>query len=316
LARILNIALLLALLVAPIVAGYMGKPFWFDVFTRIVILAIVASSLYLLLGVAGLASFGHAAFLGIGAYSVGIPAYHAIYGGAEWLASNNGWWHLLLAMIVSALFALVTGAISLRTRGVHFIMITMAFSQMVYYGLISLESYGGDDGLSIDLASEFYGLNLEDPLSLYLTCYISLLVVLFILYRLSNSHFGRVLSAAKQNESLTNALGVNPFRYQLLAYVIAGMIGAYAGVLSANYSLFISPGMIEWTRSGELLFMVILGGVASVFGPLIGATVFIFLEWILSRFTVFWHLPFGLILLTVVLFARGGISGLFQRDKA
>ena len=301
--------LLVALAAVPLALLALGKPFWLDVFTRLVILAIAATGLWLLLGVAGLPSFGHAAYLGIGAYAVGIPSYHAIYGGADALAGTSGWWHLALALIASGLFALGTGAIALRTRGVHFIMITMAFSQMVYYALVSLEAYGGDDGLSIDVGSEFALLSLEDPVTRYLACLASLGLVLLVVHRLTLSRFGRVLAAASQNETRSAMLGIDPYRYRLVAYVLAGLIGGYAGFLSANFSMFVSPSAVEWTRSGELMFMIILGGTAWLFGPVTGATVFVLVEYFLSRWTVHWHLPFGLLLLGVVLFARGGLIG-------
>lgn len=313
--RLAAAVLLLALLFAPFVMQYAGKPFWFDIFTRLVILAIAASSLSLLLSVGGLASFGHAAYIGLGAYAVGIPVYYETYGGADWLASYNGWWHLLLAIGICGLFALVTGAISLRTRGVHFIMITMAFSQMIFYLLVSLEEFGGDDGLSVDLRSEFSLLDIEEPWVFYLLCYGLLLLVLFVISRLTRSHFGRVLLAAKQNETRVRALGLNPYGYRLVAYVIAGVIGGLSGALLANFSYFVSPGMVEWTRSGELMFMVILGGVNSLLGPLVGAVCFVLIEYGLSRWTVFWHLPFGLLLLGVVLFGRGGVIGILKRER-
>jgi len=262
-----------------------------------------------------LASFGHAAYLGLGAYAVGIPVYYETYGGAPWLASYNGWWHFLLAMLVCGLYALITGAISLRTRGVHFIMITMAFSQMIFYLLVSLEEFGADDGLSVDLRSEFAIIDMEDPVVFYLLCYGLLLLVLFIVSRLTHSQFGRVLQAAKQNETRVRALGVNPYGYRLLAFVIAGVIGGLAGALYANFSYFVSPSMVEWTRSGELMFMIILGGVSSLFGPVLGASCFVLLEYVLSRWTIFWHLPFGLLLLCVVLFGRGGLVGLLKRER-
>ncbi len=306
--------LLLTLLLTPLVMLYAGKPFWLDIFTRLVILAIAASSLSLLLSVAGLASFGHAAYIGLGAYAVGIPVYYETYGGSDWLGSYNGWWHLLLAILVCGLFAFVTGAISLRTRGVHFIMITMAFSQMIFYLFVSLEEFGGDDGLSVDQRSEFALLNIEEPWVFYLLCYGLLLLVLFIVFKLTHSHFGRVLQAARQNETRVLALGVNPYWYRLIAFVIAGIIGGLAGVLFANFSYFVSPGMVDWTRSGELMFMVILGGVSSLFGPLVGAISFVLVEYVLSRWTIFWHLPFGLLLLAVVLFGRGGVIGLLKRE--
>jgi len=246
--------LLVTLLLTPFVMLYAGKPFWFDIFTRLVILAIAASSLSLLLSVAGLASFGHAAYIGLGAYAVGIPVYYETYGGADWLGSYNGWWHLLLAVLVCGLFALVTGAISLRTRGVHFIMITMAFSQMIFYLLVSLEEFGGDDGLSIDQRSEFALSNfalskIDEPWVFYLLCYGLMLFVLFVVYKLTHSHFGRVLQAARQNETRVRALGVNPYGYRLVAFVVAGIICGLSGVLYANFSYFVSPGMVDWTRS-------------------------------------------------------------------
>ncbi len=315
---------LLLILFTPFVMLWLGKPFWLDIFTRLVILAIAASSLSLLLSVAGLASFGHAAYIGLGAYAVGIPVYYETYGGADWLASYSGWWHVLLGVTVCALFALVTGAISLRTKGVHFIMITMAFSQMILYLLVALEEFGGDDGLSVDLRSEFVvpgtqapgipALNMEEPWVFYLVCFAVLLLVLFIVARLRHSHFGRVLQAAKQNELRVKALGINPYRYRLLAFVVAGIFAGLSGILFANYAYFVSPSMVEWTRSGELMFMVILGGVSTLFGPVVGASVFVLLEHFLSRFTVFWHLPFGLLLLVVVLFGRGGIIGMLKRE--
>ncbi len=310
--RSASLLLLLAIAAVPLFLQQIGKPFWLDVFTRLTILAIAASSLNLLLGIAGLASFGHAMFVGIGAYAVGIPVYHATYGGADWIASYSGWWHVLLALLVSAGFALIIGAISLRTRGVHFIMITMAFSQMIYYTLVSVEEYGGDDGLSIDLASEVTHIELDDPRTLFLVCYGSLLLVLYGLHRLKHSRFGRVLQAAAQNETRVNALGIDVYRYRLLAFVLAGTVAGYAGALMANFSLFISPSIVEWTRSGELMFMIILGGSAAVLGPVWGAAAFILLEYVLSRLTLYWHLPFGLILLAVVLLGRGGIVGIIR----
>ena len=301
---------LIFLAVIPLLSYQLEHEFWIDIFTRLVILCMAALSLNLLLGFGGLPSFGHAAYLGIGAYCVGVPVYHATYGGAEWLASYSGWLHFPLAIGVSALFALITGAICLRTKGVHFIMITMAFSQMIYYTLVSLEEYGADDGLTIDLRSEFGFVDFNDPRQLYVVCFISLLGYLLLIHRIVHSRFGRILDAARQNEERIQALGVDPYRYRLVAFVIAGSLCGYAGALMANYTTFISPSMIEWTRSGELMFMVILGGSAFLFGPLFGAVVFVLLEFYLSQWTVYWHLPFGILLILTVLVFRGGIGGL------
>ena len=309
----INGFLLAALAVVPPLLFFTGQPFWLDVFTRLVILALAATALNLLLGFGGLVSFGHAAYLGLGAYAVGIPTYHALYGGMDAVASYNGFLHLGLAVTVSAFFALVTGAISLRTRGVNFIMITMAFGQMIFYAIVALENYGGDDGLTIDVRSEFPLISLDNPLTLYSVCYISLLVTLFIIYKITRSRFGMALQGARSNEERMRALGVHCYRYQLTAFVISGAICGYAGFLLGNFTTFISPEMMDWTRSGELMFMVILGGAAFICGPVFGAAVFILLEQLLRDITIHWHLPFGIMLILSVLFFRGGLAGALDR---
>jgi len=258
-------------------------------------------------------SFGHAAFLGLGAYAVGIPVHHTISGGFDAVASTNGLFHIALAVGVSALYALITGAISLRTRGVHFIMITMAFGQMVFFAIVSIEAYGGDDGLTIYERSSLPFVDTDNPIALFALCYISLLAALYIVHRIINSRFGMVLRGAKDNEQRIRALGFNAYLYRLFAYVISGAMCGYAGALLGNFNAFISPEMMDWTRSGELLFMVILGGTSSLIGPVIGASAFVLLEEIMSGFTIYWHLPFGVLLILSVLFLRGGISGLIDR---
>ncbi|MGI9405631.1 MAG: branched-chain amino acid ABC transporter permease [Hyphomicrobiaceae bacterium] len=304
----------LALLaVLPPLAYLTGHPFWLDIFTRLVILSIAAVSLNLLLGYGGLVSFGHAAFLGLGAYAVGIPVHHAINGEFEAVATTNGLFHVALAVGVSALYALITGAISLRTRGVHFIMITMAFGQMMFFAIVSMEVYGGDDGLTIYQRSEVPLMDLGRPLTLYALCYGSLLAALYIVHRIVNSRFGMVIQGAMGNEERMRALGFNAYIYRLLAYVISGSMCGYAGALLGNFTTFISPEMMDWTRSGELMFMVILGGAGSLFGPVIGASIFLLLEEVMSGWTVYWHLPFGILLILAVLFLRGGVSGFFGR---
>ena len=305
----LSAFLLLLLALLPPVLFIGGQPFWLDVFTRMVILAIAAVALNLVLGYGGLVSFGHAAYLGLGAYAVGIPVYHATYGGLDAIASYNGFLHLALAIGVSALFALFTGAICLRTRGVNFIMITMAFGQMIFYAIVALENYGGDDGLTIDLRSEFPLISLDNPLTLYAVSYLSLLLVLFVIYRITNSRFGITLQGSRSNEERMRSLGVDCYRYRLVAFVISGAICGYAGFLLGNFTTFISPEMMDWTRSGELMFMVILGGAAFLCGPIFGAAVFIILEQLLRGVTIHWHLPFGLLLILSVLFIRGGLAG-------
>jgi len=301
-----------ALAILPPLLLLNGQAFYMDLATRLVILAIAAVSLNLILGFGGLVSFGHAAFIGLGAYAVGIPAYHSMWGGFDLIASSNGLLHLALAIGVSALFALVTGAISLRTKGVYFIMITMAFGQMAFFLFQSLETYNGDDGLTIDLRSELPFIHLDEPMQLYGLSYASLVLVMLLVRMIVNSRFGMVLQGSKGNAERMVTLGYNPYVYRLTAYVISGAICGYAGFLLGNFTTFISPDMMHWTRSGELMFMVILGGVSTMFGPVLGASIFILLEEVLSSFTIYWHLPFGLMLIGVVLFIRGGLMGLFK----
>jgi branched-chain amino acid transport system permease protein len=300
---------LLALAVIPVIAFFSGHQFWLDIATRLTILSIAAVSLNLVLGYGGLVSFGHAAFIGLGAYAVGIPVHHSINGGFESVATNDGLFHIGLAVGISALYALVIGAISLRTRGVHFIMITMAFGQMVFFAIVSISTYGGDDGLTIYERSSLPLISLDKPLTLFALCYVSLLVSLFIVHRIVNSRFGMVIRAAKGNEERIRALGFNAYAYRLLAFVISGAMCGYAGALLGNFTTFISPEMMDWTRSGELMFMVILGGAGSLFGPVIGTSIFLVLEQVMSGYTIFWHLPFGILLILSVLFLRGGVSG-------
>jgi branched-chain amino acid transport system permease protein len=293
---------LAALALVPLVAAMTGQTFYQDLVNRLMILAIAALSLNLILGNGGMISFGHAAYLGIGAYCVGIPAYYGVY---------NGLIHFPLAMVTAALFALLTGAICLRTTGVYFIMITMAFAQMMFFALVSIEAYGGDDGLVIELRSQFGGLlDLESNLTLYYVTLVSLLVCLYLMRRLVNSRFGMVIEGAKSNTRRMQSIGFNTYRYRLTCYVISGAICGFAGALLGNFTNFISPEMMDWTRSGELIFMVVLGGAGSLFGPVLGAAAFLLLEEWFSGMTMYWQLPFGLLLLLVVLFARGGIDGL------
>jgi len=330
------------LALVPLATYLAGDTFWLSVFTRLVILSIAAVSLNLVLGYGGLISFGHAAFIGLGAYAVGIPVHHATMGDFDSLASTNGLFHIALAVAVSALYALITGAISLRTRGVHFIMITMAFGQMVFFAIVSIETYGGDDGLTIFERSSLPVLSLDNALVLYGLCYISLVIALYLVHRIVNSRFGMVIRAAKGNEERIRALGFNAYAYRLLAYVISGAMCGYAGALLGNFTTFISPEMMDWTRSGELMFMVILGGAGSLFGPVLGASAFLLLEELLPRiikavqgiaqsiieatglmtstsaattadWSIYWHLPFGILLILAVLFLRGGISGFAER---
>jgi branched-chain amino acid transport system permease protein len=295
------LVLLLLLVIAPWIFKFIDQPFYLDLLSRGLILAIAALSLNLILGYGGMVSLGHAAYIGIGAYCVGIPAYYDLY---------NGWLHLGLTVVVCGLFALVTGAISLRTKGVYFIMITLAFSQMVYFTFVSLEEYGGDDGLVIYLRSEFPSwLSMESPVALYYWILGVLFVTLIFIHRLVHARFGRVIVGSRFNEDRMQSLGYSTYRYRLTCYVISGVICGIAGMLLGNFTSFISPEMMGWTRSGELIFMVVMGGAGTLFGPLVGTAAFVFLEEFLSYITIYWHLIFGLMLVALVLYGKGGIHG-------
>ena len=310
--------LLLLLAAVPIYAAWTGNAFMVTLFTRVVILGMAATTLNLILGYGGMVSFGHAVYLGIGGYAVGILAYEGV---------TSGFVQWPLAIVVSALFALIVGALSLRTRGVYFIMITLAFAQLLYYFGVGLDRYGADDGLSIRQRSQFAGLvNLSDRTLFYYLCLALLLVTIYLTWRLVNSRFGMVIQGSRSNDRRMRAIGFPTFRYRLTAFVIAGAICGLAGALLANHTGFISPATMHWTRSGDLIVMVVLGGMASSFGPLIGALVLLSLEEALPiviraaasplfgdaavRMAEYWQIVLGPLFLLVVLFARGGIDGL------
>jgi branched-chain amino acid transport system permease protein len=313
------IAVLMLLLAAvPVYAAVTANNFLVTLFTRVLILGMAATSLNLILGYGGMVSFGHAVYLGIGGYAVGILAFEG---------ATSGFVQWPLAILVSALFALVVGALSLRTRGVYFIMITLAFAQLVYYFGVGLDRYGADDGLSIRVRSQFAGLlNLSDRTQFYYLCLALLVVTIYLIARLVNSRFGMVIQGARSNDRRMRAIGFPTFRYRLTAFVIAGAVCGLAGALLANHTGFISPATMHWTRSGDLIVMVVLGGMGSSFGPLIGAVALLSLEEALPvlirvaasplfgdaalRMAEYWQIVLGPLFLLVVLFARGGIDGL------
>ena len=293
------------LLLLPLYSSMSGNIFVLTLFTRIVILALAAVSLNLIMGYGGMMSFGHAAYLGIGGYAVGILAHEGI--GSEFIQ-----WPVALA--ASALFALVVGSLSLRTRGVYFIMITLAFAQMAYYVASGLARYGGDDGLTIYKRSDFGGLiNLSSRTQFYYLCLGCLFGAIYLIWRIVNSRFGMVVQGLRSNEQRMQAIGFPANRYRLVCFVIAGTICGLAGALLANNTDFVSPAAMYWTRSGDLMVMVILGGMGSMFGPVIGAIVYLLLEEFLSQVTEYWALIMGPLLLLIVLFGRGGIVGLLGR---
>jgi branched-chain amino acid transport system permease protein len=318
-----NLALLVlvsALTLVPAYAAVTGNTFVMSFSSRVIILAMAAVSLNLIMGFGGMVSFGHAAYLGIGGYVVGILAKEGIGAGlVQWP----------LALVLSGLFALGVGALSLRTRGVYFIMITLAFTQVLYYVANALDRYGGDDGLTIQRRSELGLVDLSNRTVFYYLCLALLLGTVYLVWRLVNSRFGLVIQGARSNDRRMNAIGFPTYHYRLVCFVIAGMICGLAGVLLANHTSFISPALMHWTRSGDLIVMAVLGGMGSVFGPIFGAVAFLMLEEILpplikpiallftnltgidaSRAHEYWQLVLGPLFLLVVLFARGGIDGL------
>jgi branched-chain amino acid transport system permease protein len=303
--RLIPILLFVLLAAVPLAGLFIRDGYLLSLFTRVMILAIAAISLDLILGFGALVSFGHAAFIGIGAYAMGILASH----GQEGLLAG-----LVMALAASALFALVTGAISLRTRGVYFIMITLAFGQMAFYTAASLRAYGGDDGLTVARRSLVFGSRLLENDRVFYYAVLACLVGVYLLCRMIvGSRFGRVLQGAKQNPQRMQAIGYNPYPYQLAAYVISGMIAGLSGFLLANLTEFVSPAYMSWQRSGELIVMVIMGGMGSLHGAVIGAAAFLLLEEWLSGFTEHWKVIFGPMLVLIVLFMRGGILGFLAR---
>ena len=293
---------LLALASVPLVAAALNQPFYLDLFRRIMIFAIAAISLDLILGYGGMVSFGHAAYLGVGAYAVGVLTHHGV---------QNGFLQWGLAIVGSALVALAIGAVSVRTSGVYFIMITLAFTQMLYYLGISIAEYGGDDGMRLTARSQFAGLvDLRDGVTFYYLVFGVLVLCLLLGHRFVNARFGMVVRAARSNEARARAIGLSPYRYRLAAFVIAGAMGGLAGALLVNHTEYLTPEFMHWTRSGEIMFMVILGGMGTLAGPVVGAVVLLLLEDLLSGFTVHWQIILGPFLVLVVLFAKRGLFGL------
>ena len=302
---------ILVLAALPLAAPALGQGFYVDLVRRIMIFAIAAVSLNLILGYGGMVSFGHAAYLGIGGYSVAIFAFYGV---------NSGPLQWAVAIGASALVALAIGAVSIRTSGVYFIMITLAFTQMLYYLGISIEEYGGDDGIRLKTRSQFPLVDLNDPLQFYYVVLVLLLLSVFIVHRLVNSRFGMVLRAAKSNEARALALGFSPYRYRLTAFVIAGAMGGLAGALLVNQVSFLTPEYMHWTRSGEIMFMVILGGMGTSAGPLLGSFAFLLLEDVLSNWRdprwigEHWQVILGPLLVLAVLFFRRGLAGIFAKN--
>lgn len=318
----LNSLILAGFLVFAFAAHLSGQPFLVTLATKAAILGLAGVGLNLALGYGGLVSFGHAAFFGIGGYAAGILAsaaqnYEPLM---TWPLELPGTTSMpiiwLTAVIAAGLVALPIGALSLRTGGVHFIMITLAFAQMIYYFAISWPAYGGEDGLSIYVRNSLGTLDTMDPLTFFLIVFALLVLVLGLVLMATRSRFGLALAMARQNPLRLTSMGVRPFRVRLAAFVLSAMAVALAGALYADLNRFVSPSMLSWHLSGELIVFVILGGVGRPCGPLIGAALYVLLESQLGQLTDYWQLPLGVILLLVVLFARGGVIGLVTGRSA
>jgi branched-chain amino acid transport system permease protein len=300
----LAIVLLLAMLVLPNVLTLFGQEFYIGFATRILIFALAASSLNLVLGFGGMFSLGHAAFFGTGAYVAAICMGNGI---------NDALLVFPLAMGVAGLFALLVGAISLRTRGVYFIMITLAFGQMAYYLFVSARAWGGDDGLPLVGRLNFAGVSLNDDTAFFYAAFACLALSIVFMGRLADARFGRVIQAIRENETRMEALGYPVFRYRLICFALGGALAGLAGALLANLTGLASPNLLQWMQSGTLLVMVIIGGVGYLYGGLVGALVLLCLEEVLAGFTLHWHIGLGLLLLAIVLFAPKGVAALFGK---
>jgi len=313
---VLNLVVAAGLLAVPLIAWMLDEPFIVTLATRVAVLALAGVGLNLALGLGGMISFGHAAFFGLGGYVLGILVHHKqtfepfltwpfLFSGSSsmliiWLAT----------IIVCSIVALIIGICSLRTSGVYFIMITLAFAQMLFYLSLSSTTYGGEDGLPIYLRSLFPGLNTMHSVQFFLICYGVLLIALYLFSRIAASPFGLALTATRWNSQRVTAVGIKPFKLKLIAFVLSAAITGLAGALFADLNRFVSPAMFSWHLSGELLVFIILGGVARLFGPVLGAALYIGLEHVWGGYSEHWQIYLGVILLFVVLRAPGGLLGL------
>jgi branched-chain amino acid transport system permease protein len=302
------IPLLVLLAALPPLLNAIDESFYIGVASRILIFALAATSLNLILGFGGMVSFGHAAFVGMGAYTVGI----LMQGGVV-----SGWVAWPAAFVVGGVFAFMIGLISLRTQGVYFIMITLAFAQMLFYLMVSLKTWGGEDGLSLASRSKLgLGLDLADDAQFYYVVLAVCVLVFVVVARLLNARFGHVLQGIRENETRMEALGFAVFRHKLIAFTLAGALAGLSGALLANQGSFVSPALMQWSQSGMLMVMVILGGVGYLYGGLLGAAVFLLLEEVLVAYTIHWQFGLGAVLLMVVLLAPNGLMSLLRRKGA
>ncbi len=299
------VAVAAALIAFPWIVRALDQSFYISTASRIGVFAIAATSLNLILGYGGLVSFGHAAYVGIGAYTVAVMINAGI---------TSGWLGFGAAVAVAAGLAAVVGTISLRTRGVYFIMITLAFAQMLFYLVNSVKAYGGDEGMNLPQRSEFgLGIDLGDDTGFYYLVLFVLALTLVGVQRLARSRFGRVVAAMREDDVRAEAIGFATYRFKLILFVIGGALGGLAGALMANQQNYVSPNLLHWSQSGTLMMMVILGGVGRLWGGVLGALALLVLEEVAADYTMHWQFYVGWILLAVVLFAPRGLAGLRWR---
>lgn len=293
--RLWLVVLFVVLAAIPFVAHALDQPFYVTFFARVLVYALAACALNLVLGLAGLVSFGHALYLGLGCYAVGILSYYGI---------SSGWVQLAVCIAACVVVAFLVGSVCLRTSGIGFIMITLAFSQMFYFLMVSLTEFGGDDGLNIYEPSDFGFFQLTGSNEVYWAAWVMLLLVTLFVLRFRQSPFGMVLRATHINPRRVDAFGYSVFWVQLSAYMLSGAITGVAGFLLANLTAFASPSYIAWHVSGELIVMLVIGGIGLVTGPIIGAVVFLLLEEILKGYTQHWMLVMGPVIVIIALLAR------------
>ncbi len=303
----LSVLCVMLLIAFPLVAPLLDLTFYVSFVRRVLIFALAASSLNLILGYGGMVALGHAAFFGAGAYVVAMLSVEGL---------SNALIAWPVAILVTALLALFVGIVSLRTRGVYFIMITLAFAQMVYYIFISLRKYGGEDGVNLSSHSKLPWIDLADDNSFYYFVLVVVLASLWVMNRFVQARFGQALQGIRENESRMEAMGYPVLRIKLLAFVIAACFAALAGILLANHNLFVSPSLMHWTESANLIIMVIVGGMGLRYGGLVGAAVMLTLEEFLRLYTDYWHMPLGVLLLAIVLLAPHGLAGLWNSAAA
>lgn len=316
--RLAPVVVLAALAALPPIAQALGDPFLIKVGTRVVVFAIAAIGLNLIVGFAGLVSLLQAGLFGIGGYVVAIASFHEfnaeplVLGPLSWEGTSDLAITLPLAGLVAGLTALITGVVSLRTAGPYFLMITLAFDQMLYYGAVALQKYGGEDGLQVLSTITFAGYDVSDRWRFFYLALAVLAVTLLALGRVVGSRFGIVLRASAENERRVSVSGIPPYAYRLTAFVVSGVVAGLAGALLAAGQQFVSPADMSWVRSGDFVVMAVLGGLATVWGPVVGAAAFVVLELVLSSWTQHWQLAFGLIIVAVVLTLRGGLADLVR----